>query len=140
AFQCDVTRICTFMYANEGSNRSYPSIGVTEGHHDLSHHGGDAKKHDKLKVINRFHVEHFAHLLAKLKSIHEGPGSLLANMMIVYGSGLRDGAQNINEDLPFLLGAKAGGRTRPGRHRKPRPQPPKNLYSQMLDRMVAPRI
>ena len=65
AFQCDATRICTFMYANEGSNRNYPSINVTEGHHDLSHHGGDAKKHEKLKVINRFHVEQFAYLLAQ---------------------------------------------------------------------------
>ena len=43
AFQCDITRICTFMYANEGSNRNYPSINVPDGHHDLSHHSGDPK-------------------------------------------------------------------------------------------------
>ena len=74
AFQCDVTRICTFMYANEASNRSYPSINVPDGHHDLSHHGGDPKKHAKLKILNRFHVEQFAYLLGKLKSIQEGSG------------------------------------------------------------------
>ena len=72
AFQCDATRICTFMYANEGSNRSYTSIDVPDGHHDLSHHGGDPKKHEKLKNINRFHIEQFAYLLGKLKSIPEG--------------------------------------------------------------------
>ena len=72
AFQSDVTRICTFMYANEGSNRTYTVINVPDGHHDLSHHGGDAKKHEKLKTINRFHIEQFAYLLGKLKSIPEG--------------------------------------------------------------------
>ena len=74
AFQGDVTRISTFMFANEGSNRSYPFIGVPEGHHDLSHHGGDPKKHEKIKKINRFHVEQFAYLLGKLKAIPEGDG------------------------------------------------------------------
>ena len=67
AFQGDVTRISTFMFANEGSTKSYPFIGVPEGHHDLSHHGGDPKKHEKIKKINRFHIEQFAYFLGKLK-------------------------------------------------------------------------
>ena len=44
AFQTDVTRVCTFVFANEGSNRPYPFIGVPEGHHDLSHHGNDRQE------------------------------------------------------------------------------------------------
>ncbi len=79
AFQCDITRISTFMFANEGSNRDYALLNVAEGHHDLSHHGGDKKKHEKLKIINRFHIEQFAYLLGKLKDIREGNGSLLDN-------------------------------------------------------------
>ncbi len=79
AFQADVTRVATFMFANEGSNRSYPSIGVPEGHHDLSHHGNDPKKHAKIRKINRFHIEQFAYLLGKLKAIQEGDGTLLDN-------------------------------------------------------------
>ena len=35
AFQTDSTRIATFMYTNEGSNRSYPKIGVRSGHHEI---------------------------------------------------------------------------------------------------------
>ena len=62
AFQADLTRIATFMFANEGSNRRYPFIGVPEGHHDLSHHGNDPKKHEKIKKINTFHIEQFAYL------------------------------------------------------------------------------
>ncbi len=113
AFQTDATRICTFMYANEGSNRPYPFIGVPEGHHDLSHHGSDPKKHEKIKKINRFHVEQFAYLLGKLKSIREGDGTLLDNAMIVYGSGISDGNRHNHDDLPILLAGKGGGTIKP---------------------------
>src|SRR5206468_3674949 len=86
AFQADVTRVCTFVLANEGSNRPYPFISVPEGHHDLSHHGNDAKKKAKIRDINKFHVSQLAYLLAKLKSIKEGDGTLLDHCMIAYGS------------------------------------------------------
>ena len=137
SFQCDVTRICTFMYANEGSNRNYPSINVTDGHHDLSHHGGDVKKHEKLKIINRFHIEQFAYLLSKLKSIKEGSGSLLDSAMIVYGSGISDGDRHNHDDLPIIMAGKGGGTIKPGRHLKVDPQPLNNLYLSLLDRVGA---
>jgi hypothetical protein len=138
AFQCDVTRVSTFMYANEGSNRNYTSINVTEGHHDLSHHGGDPKKHEKLKIINKFHIDQLAYFLGKLKSIREGPGSLLDNMMIVYGSGISDGDRHNHDDLPILVCGKGGGSIKAGRHLKVEPQPLNNLYLSLLDRMGAP--
>ena len=72
AFQCDLTRIATFVFANDGSNRSYRSVGVPDGHHDLSHHGGDPAKQEKIRKINRFHTAQLAYLLEKLKSIPEG--------------------------------------------------------------------
>ncbi len=72
AFQSDLTRIATFVFANDGSNRSYPAIGVPDGHHDLSHHGGEPAKQQRIRTINRFHVEQLAYLLEKLKSIPEG--------------------------------------------------------------------
>jgi Protein of unknown function (DUF1552) len=135
AFQCDATRICTFMYANEGSNRNYPAINVTDGHHDLSHHGGDAKKHEKLKIINRFHIEQFAYLIGKLKAIREGNGTLLDSAMIVYGSGISDGDRHNHDDLPIIMAGKGGGTIKPGRHLKVQPQPLNNLYLAMLDRV-----
>ena len=135
AFQCDATRICTFMYANEGSTRNYPSINVPDGHHDLSHHGADTKKHEKLKIINRFHVEQFAYLLGKLKSIPEGTGTLLDSAMIVYGSGISDGDRHNHDDLPIVMAGKGGGTIKPGRHLKVDPQPLNNLYLSMLERV-----
>ncbi|MCS6850905.1 MAG: DUF1552 domain-containing protein [Gemmataceae bacterium] len=136
AFQADLTRICTFVYANDGSNRSYPFIGVSEGHHDLSHHGGSKAKHEKLKKINRFHLTQFAYLLDKLKAIREGDSTLLDQCMIVYGSGIGDGNRHNHDDLPILLAGKGGGSIRPGRHlRYPKETPLMNLYLSMLDRL-----
>jgi len=139
AFQGDVTRISTFVFANEGSTRAYPFIGVPEGHHDVSHHAGDPKKHEKIKTINRFHVEQFAYLLGKLKAIPEGEGSLLDNTMIVYGSGIGDGNRHNHNDLPILLAGRGGGTIKTGRHVKyGRNTPLNNLYVSMLHRMGAP--
>ena len=136
AFQGDVTRISTFMYANEGSNKSYSFIDVPEGHHDLSHHGNDKAKHEK---INRFHMEQFAYLLGKLKAIPEGSGNLLDNTMIVYGSGIGDGNRHNHNDLPILVAGKGGGTLKPGKHIVyPQNTPLNNLYLSLLDKIGAP--
>jgi len=136
AFQGDLTRVGTFVVANEGSNRSYSFIGVPEGHHDLSHHGGDKEKHAKIREINRFHVTHLAYFLEKLKSIQEGERTLLDNSMIVYGSGIGDGNRHNHDDLPILLAGCGGDTIKPGRHVKfAKETPLNNLYLSMLDRM-----
>lgn len=138
AFQTDSTRVATFMFADAGSNRSYRPIDVPDGHHDLSHHGGDAVKLDKIRRINRFHVTQLAYLLERMKSIQEADGTLLDNSMIVYGSGLSDGNRHNNEDLPILLAGRGGGTIDPGRHvRFPHETPLTNLYMSMLDRVGA---
>jgi hypothetical protein len=136
AFQTDVTRVCTFVLANEGSNRPYPFIGVPEGHHDLSHHGNDHKKQMKIREINRFHVSQYAYLLGKLRAIKEGDGTLLDHCMVAYGSGNSDGNAHNHDDLPVLLAGKAGGTLRTGRHlRYPKDTPLNNLWLSMLDRV-----
>ncbi len=109
AFQTDSTRIATFVYANEGSTKSYRFIGVPEGHHDLSHHGSDPEKQAKIKKINIYHIEQFAYFLEKLRSIREGEGTVLDHSMIVYGSGISDGDRHNHDDLPILV-ARQGER------------------------------
>ena len=139
AFQTDSTRIATFMLANEGSNRSYREIEVPDGHHDLSHHGGDPKKHAKIREINRFHVAQFAYLLERLRSVREGEGTLLDNCMILYGAGIHDGNRHNNEDLPIVIAGRGAGTITPGRHvRYEQETPLTNLFLSMLDRMGAP--
>ncbi len=136
AFQADVTRVCTFAFANEGSNKSYPEIGVNEGHHELSHHGHDPEKIRKVRDINRFHIAQLARLLTRLKSIPEGDGTLLDHCMIAYGSGNSDGDRHNHDDLPIILAGRGGGTIKTGRHlRLAGETPVTNLWSSMLERM-----
>lgn len=136
AFQTDLTRVSTFVLANEGSNKSYAFIEVPEGHHDLSHHGNDAAKHEKIKKINRFHIDQFAYLLKKLKSIPEGESTLLDHCQIVYGSGIGDGNAHNHDNLPVLLAGKGGGTITSGRHiRYDNGTPLNNLYLTLLEHM-----
>lgn len=136
AFQADLTRICTFMFANEGSNRAYRNIGVTDGHHEVSHHEGQQEKQMKIRAINRFHIEQLAYLLEKMKSIREGAGTLLDNSMIVYGGGIGDGNRHNHDDLPILLAGRGAGTIKSGRHlRYPNETPMSNLFLSLLDRV-----
>ncbi len=142
AFQTDTTRVATFPLANDGSNRNYKIIEVPEGHHDLSHHGSDPKKLEKIKKINTFHIEQVAYLLGRMKSVKEANGStLLDNMMLVYGSGIGDGNRHNHDDLPILLVGKGGGSISGGRHLvfpKKSDTPLMNLYLAIFERMGAP--
>ena len=138
AFQTDTTRVATFMMANEGSNRSYPMVGVNDGHHHLSHHQNKQDWIKHLKQIDKYLVDHYAKFLERLSSIAEGSGTLLDNSMIVYGSAIADGNAHSHHDLPILLAGKGGGTITSGRHLVfPKETPLNNLFLSMLDRMDA---
>jgi hypothetical protein len=135
AFQTDSTRVCTFVFANESSNRPYPWIGVRDGHHDLSHHQNNPAKLAKIRDINTFHATQLAYLLRRLDSIAEGDGTLLDHCMVTYGSGNSDGNRHNHDDLPTLLAGKGSGTVAPGRHmRVPRGTPITNLWLAMATR------
>jgi hypothetical protein len=139
AFQADVTRVSTLVFANEFSNRPYPCIDVRDGHHDLSHHDNDPDKLAKIREINRFHVGRFAYLLGRLKAVREGDGTLLDHCVIAYGCGNSDGNRHNHDDLPILLAGRGGGTIKPGRHVRYRDGTPlMNLWLSVLDRVGAP--
>ncbi len=139
AFQTDMTRVITVLLAIEQSPRNYPEIGITEGHHGLTHHQGDKAKIEKVTQINEYHLKQFIYLLEKFKSIRDGDGSLLDNSMIVYGSGLADGNQHQHHNLPAVIAGRGRGTIHPGRHvRYPEETPMANLFLSMLDRVGVP--
>ena len=138
AFQTDTTRVATFMMANEGSNRSYPMVGVNDGHHHLSHHQNKQDWIDHLKKVDKYLVGHFAKFLERLNGISEGNGTLLDNSMVLYGSAIADGNRHSHHDLPILIAGKGGGTIASGRHLVyPKETPLNNLFLSMLDRMDA---
>jgi len=138
AFQADVTRVSSLMFARAGSNRSYREVSVPDGHHGLSHHQSRESNLEKIRRIDRFHVEQFAYFVERLKSVREGDGTLLDNCMILYGSGISDGNRHNNENLPLVLAGRGGGSIDTGRHIiYDRETPACNLFVSMLDRVGA---
>jgi hypothetical protein len=139
AFQTDVTRVATFMFAREGSDQKYPMAGVNEGHHSITHHQNKPELIAKIKAINTYHIQQFAHLIGKLKSIPEGNGTLLDNCMVAYGSAIADGDAHAHGDLPVLLAGRGGGTIKTGRHvRYAKETPINNLWLAMLERFGCP--
>ncbi len=99
----DVTRVGTFLVTNEGSNRSYPFAGVPEGHHEMSHHGGETTKLDQWEKICSFHSTQFGAFVERLRAAKEGDGTVLARTLAVFGSGISDGNKHNHDDLPLVL-------------------------------------
>ncbi len=138
AFKTDTTRVATFMLGNEGSNAAYPMIGVTEGHHSLSHHQNDKDKMTKIAAIDKYFAEQFAYFVKQLKETPDGEGSLLDNCMIVYGGAIRDGNRHDHHDLPVLMAGAGGGIVTPGRQFTfPTETPLNNLYLTMVNSVGA---
>ena len=106
AYQCDLTRVATFMMGREFSGMTYPFIGVPDAHHPISHHQHEPEKVAKVAKINAYHVTLFAYLLDKLRSTPDGDGSLLDHMTLVYGAGMSDSNAHANTDLPIILDAE----------------------------------
>lgn len=139
AFQTDTTRVVTFMFGTELSNRVYREIGVTEAHHGLTHHRGDPTKIEKITQINRFHVEQFAYLLERLRATRDGDGSLLDQSTVIYGGGISDGNRHDHHDLPIVVAGQGHGHLRPGRHITYAPDTPMaNLLLTVMDTMEVP--
>jgi hypothetical protein len=135
AFQTDSTRVASFLLAHDGSNRTFPEVGVHDAHHGFSHHQHNPDKLEMLAKVDEFYSSQFAYFLEKLKSVREGAGSLLDNCMIVYGGGISDPDRHNHDDLPILLAGRGGGTVKSGRHLVlPGETPLTNLYLSMLER------
>jgi hypothetical protein len=136
AYQCDLTRVVTFMIAHEFSGRTYPQIGVPDAHHPISHHQNDPVRLAKLAKINAYHVGLFAGFLKKLQSTPDGDGSLLDHVMIVYGAGMSDSNSHDPKNLPILLAGGGAGRLKGGAHlRFAKDTPLANLHLTLLDKL-----
>lgn len=137
AFQTDSTRVATLLMAHDGSNRSFQEIGVSSGHHELSHHQENPDKINQIARIDRFYVEQLAYFLDRLRDTKEANGkSVLDNSMVVYCSGLSDANRHAHDNLPVLLAGRGGGALQSGKHLElSQSVPMTNLYMSLLERM-----
>jgi hypothetical protein len=141
AWQTDMTRVASLMLGRDGSNRAYREIGISDGHHSISHHQGDAEKVDKLVKIDELHVAMFAYLLEKLQNTPDGDGTLLDHSLVLFGSSISESNIHTHDDLPILLAGGANGRLKGNRHLVYRKETPlNNLFLNMFDLAGLPQV
>ena len=116
AWQADLTRVASFMMGRDVTYQSYPEIGITEGHHPLSHHGNNPEKMARFGAINTYETQFFAKFLERLSSIRDGEASLLDNSIVFFGSGMSGGNTHSTTGLPIVIAGGGAGRVRGGRH------------------------
>jgi hypothetical protein len=137
AFQCDLTRVTTFMIGRELSSRTYPELGIFESHHPLSHHQGDPIKIGNITKLNTYHVSFFASYLEKLRNTPDGEGSLLDHTVLLYGAGMSEGNTHDHTNLPLMV---VGGKEMVpgGRHLMFKGDPAASLLLSIADKMGVP--
>ena len=136
AFQCDLTRVITFMYGREQSARTYPQLGISDPHHQLTHHQNDPEKLEKCTRIQNHHVTLFTAYLEKLRSIPDGEGSLLDHSVILFGAGLSNSDRHTHSPLPTVVVGGGAGTIKGGRHLVyPEGTPLTNLHVTLLDKV-----
>ena len=139
-YQANITRVFTYMVAREESNKTYPQVGVHDGHHATSHHQNRPEKIEKLVKIQNYHAGLFARFLGKLKSTPDGDGNLLDHSLIMFGSNMSNSNLHNHFPLPNLIAGGACGQMQGGRHiRYTDHTPISNLVLTMLDRVGVPQ-
>src|SRR5919197_4382672 len=137
AFQADITRVGTLLFARDLTGRTYPeSEAPTLGFHGGSHHGEDPKRINEFSKINVYHVKMLAHLVEKLAKTEDGDGTLLDRSLVLYGSNMGNPNQHLHYDVPHVLVGGAKGKLKGGRHLAypTRTVPTGNLLLSVLDK------
>jgi hypothetical protein len=137
AFEADITRVGTLLFARDLTGRTYPaSEAPTSSFHGVSHHGEDPRRIRDLAKINQYHVKMVAHLADKLSKVKEGDGTLLDQSMILFGSNMGNSNQHVHYDVPHVLVGGAAGKLKGGRHLAypSREVPTGNLLLSILDK------
>ena len=141
AWQTDMTRVTSFTMGRDGSNRAYREIGISDGHHSISHHQQDPERVEKLIKIDELHTAMFGYLLQKLQETPDGDGTLLDHSLVVFGSSLSESNIHTHDDLPIVLAGNANGQVKGNRHIVyPKETPLNNLFLNMFDLGGVPSV
>ena len=136
AYQAEITRISTMMYARDTSGATYPGSGVRDGFHTASHHSNARPRMDSFALINRYHVQMLGYFLEKLRATADGDGTLLDHSLVLYGSSMSNGNQHDHEPLPVIVAGGASGQLKGDRHLVVPPHTPmSNLMLSLLDKL-----
>lgn len=117
AFQADITRVGTLLFARDLTGRTYPESEVpTLGFHGGSHHGEDPRRIEQYAKLNQYHIKMLGHLIANLAKTQDGQGTLLDHSLVLYGTNMGNSNQHLHYDVPHVLVGGLNGKLKGGRH------------------------
>ncbi|MDA7511860.1 DUF1552 domain-containing protein [Verrucomicrobia bacterium] len=136
AFQTDSTRsISLLLDSNNSPTIHVDGTTISDGYHNLSHHGKGESKLQQLDAIDRAHMKLLNGMLDDLKGIQDQEGTLLDHSLILFGSNFGDANKHTTDNMPILV---AGGNLKHGQHLafdRKRNYPLPNLFVTMLQSM-----
>jgi hypothetical protein len=136
AFKTDLTRVTTYMYGVESTDRAFPEIGIPEPWHPVSHHVNDPEKIKRQAKLNTYCMQMLQHFLEHLSTTKDGDGTLLDSTAVLYGSGLSDSNMHTHLNLPVLIAAGRNMGMQTGRHLvAPKGAPYSNVLLSIIDKM-----
>jgi len=136
AFETDSTRAVTLMLDSVSTPVvEIPGVTISDGYHNLSHHGKSEAKLAQLRIIDTWHMRLLADLFKGLRGVQEDGETLLDRTMVLYGSNLGDANAHSTTNMPTIF---AGGGFQHEGHLafdRARNYPLPNLFVSMLQRM-----
>ena len=106
SFVADLNRVATYQFTNSVGMARMNWLGISEGHHQLSHEPDTNKAAvEKLVKINKWFCQEIAYFANKLKNTPEpnGSGSMLDNTLLVWTNELGKGNSHTLDNIPFVL-------------------------------------
>ena len=139
SYRADMSRVVSFMFGHEGTNRNYTELGATDGHHSLSHHKGDPTAISLLKKVDLYQSNMLAYFLDKMHNAKEADGTtMLDNSVIVAGGGLSDANNHVHNNVPVAMFGGAQGKLRGNRHLVHMNEPVSNVHLSVIEMTGAP--
>jgi hypothetical protein len=141
AFQCDQTRIISYMLEDERSEyalgsvplRKFDKLTSTAGVGTCgAWHGAQHGDQDGYASIIHWAVGKVADLCQKLANIPEGAGSVLDNSVVFLGAAMH-GADHLANNLPALMIGGGGGSLQTDQHLIFAPRPLRDLYFTLMN-------
>lgn len=126
AFQCDITRVVTFMLSDAVTSRNYsfvPAVaaaganaGGATSDHQSSHYGANAGLMEVYHQISLYKMIWISTFVQKMKAAIDADGhDMLYNSAVVVSSEIGDGNRHNHDNLPTMVLGQLGGLIKPNR-------------------------
>ena len=106
ALTCGMTQVVSLQWAHTVSPVVFSWLGLSEGHHSLSHVGdSDLAGVDKFIAAEQWFAAQFVDIVERLDALEdpETGGTMLDSTVVLWCQEMGDGRMHVCEDVPFVI-------------------------------------